>query len=91
MMVSCIPVTNALDGPPYQAFVITNPIFDEDDWTYSGRVIVKCKHKHRELQAAVMCARQLFAKRCPRQFVSGVIDSGPALPAGVVRDGKDGV
>ena len=62
---NAIPIISSLeDGPPYEAFVITNPV-EIDDICTDGRVLVRCHHKHRDTQTARSCAERLFQRRCP--------------------------
>lgn len=57
-------VSNIYDGSPFTAFVIANPITDDDDCT-DGKVIARCQHQHREYNNAYTCAVRLWQRRCP--------------------------
>ena len=63
-----IPIISSLeDGPPYEAFVIANPV-EIDEISTDGHVIARCHHKHRETQTARACAEQLWRRRCPTLY-----------------------
>lgn len=53
------------DGPPFHGEVRTGWHWDDDDYCSGGRRLAICKHKHREYEVALRCAKRLFESRCP--------------------------
>ncbi len=76
-------ISSPEDGPPYTAFVIANPVENPYDETYTGKIIARCKHEHREIRAAYSCSDRLWRQRCPaahRRHLASILSGNTTEP-----------